>query len=43
MYVESRWLYDNTLATYANGPGSTPGGILELDTGYHPFVGWWNV
>jgi len=21
-----------------NGLGSTPGGILELDTGYHPFV-----
>jgi len=24
----------------ANGPGSTPGGTLELDTGYHPFMGW---
>jgi len=27
----------------ANGPGSTLGGTLELDTGYHPFVGRWNV
>jgi len=24
-----------TLASDANGPGSTPGGTLELDTGYH--------
>jgi len=29
-----------TLASDAIGPGSTPGGTLELDTGYHPFVGW---
>jgi len=36
---ESRWLCGNTLASDANGPGSTPGGTLELDTGYHPFVG----
>jgi len=37
--AESRWLCGNTLATDANGPGSTPGGTLELDTGNHPFVG----
>jgi len=33
----------NTLASDTNGPGSTPGGSLELDAGYHPFVGRWNV
>jgi len=32
----SRWLCDNTLASDANGPGSTPGGTLELDTDDHP-------
>jgi len=32
------WLFGNTLASDANGPCSTPGGTLELDTGYHPFV-----
>jgi len=26
----------NTLASDSNGPGSTPGGTLVLDTGYHP-------
>jgi len=31
--MESRWLCGNTLASDANGPGSTPGGTLELDTG----------
>jgi len=35
----SRWLCGNALASDANGPGSTPGGTLKLDTGYHPFVG----
>jgi len=35
---ESRWLCGNTLASDANGPGSTPGGTLELDTGHHPVV-----
>jgi len=34
----SPWPSGNTLASDANGPGSTPGGTLELDTGYHPFV-----
>jgi len=33
------WLCGNTLASDANGPDSTPGGALELDTGYHSFVG----
>jgi len=41
--LESRWLCGNTLASDANAPSSTPGGTLELDTGYHPFVGRWNV
>jgi len=36
---ESSWLCGNALASDANGPGSTPGGAHELDTGYHPFVG----
>jgi len=36
---ESRWLCGNTLASDAHGPDSTPGGTLELDTDYHPFVG----
>jgi len=30
--VGNRWLCGNTLASDANGPGSTPGGTLELDT-----------
>jgi len=40
VYVEyeSRWLCGNTLASDANGPGSTPGATLELDTDYHPFM-----
>jgi len=29
----------NKLASDLNGPGSTPGGTLKLDTGYHPFMG----
>jgi len=40
---ESRWLCGNTLASDANGPISTPGGTLELDTDDHPFVGRRNV
>jgi len=39
----SRWPCDNTLASEANGPSSTPGAALELDTGCHSFVGRWNV
>jgi len=35
----SRWLCGNTLASDANGLGSTPVGTLKLDTGYYPFVG----
>jgi len=38
-HLGSRWLCGNTLASDASGSGSTPGGSLELDTGYHPFVG----
>jgi len=39
--MESRWLYGNALASDTNGPGSIPGSTLELDTGYHRFVGLW--
>jgi len=38
-FIESSWLCGNTLASDANGPGYTPGGTLELDPGYHIFVG----
>jgi len=35
---ESRWSSGNTLATDANGPGSTPGrGTLEDDASFHTF------
>jgi len=37
--TESRWLCGNTIASDTHGPGSTPGGTVELDPGYHPFVG----
>jgi len=35
----SREQVADSLASDANDPGSTPGGTIELDTGYHPFVG----
>jgi len=37
IHIESRWLCGNTLASDVNGTGSTPGGTLELDTGFHSF------
>jgi len=33
--IERRWLCGNTLTSDTNGPGSTSGGTIELDTGYH--------
>jgi len=36
--TETTWPSDNTLASDAIGPVSTPGRrFLELDTAYHPF------